>query len=434
MVKTLNSASEFATRARGVIAGGVNSGQRRIPGLEDMVIASTSGATLTDVTGRTLVDFHGAYGPTILGHNDPDVDRAVHEATRTIDHVGVGVSLPEIELGELICEHIPSVERIFLTASGSEATYHALRLARAVTGRLKIAKFQGCYHGWHDSVILNVITPAERLGQLDPHSAGSIPAVTEATVVLPFNDPDAVDAALAGRDIAAVIIEPIPHAVGVLLPQQEFLDRLRAACTRTDTVLIFDEIVTGFRHSLGGYQSVAGITPDLTTVGKAMANGYPIAALGGRADLMENLGTVPGGTVYATGTFNGHPAMAAAAVATIRKLESEPVLDHVFALGERLRAGLTELYARIDQTATVTGYGSISVAYFMDGPIVRYDDMLRNDAELFVGYRRKLLELGFLELPLNLKRNTLSYAHTETQVDDLLAATEAAVLAVRAEG
>ena len=172
--------------------------------------------------------------------------------------------------------------------------------------------------------------------------------------MLPFNDPDAVDAALADRDIAAVIIEPIPHAVGVLLPQQEFLDRLRAACTRTDTVLIFDEIVTGFRHSLGGYQSVVGITPDLTTVGKAMANGYPIAALGGRADLMENLGTVPGGTVYATGTFNGHPAMAAAAVATIRKLDSEPVLDHVFALGERLRAGLTELYARIGQTATVT--------------------------------------------------------------------------------
>ena len=252
--------------------------------------------------------------------------------------------------------------------------------------------------------------------------------------MLPFNDPDAVDAALAVATSPRSSSSPSRTPWACCCPSRSILDRLRAACTRTDTVLIFDEIVTGFRHSLGGYQSVAGITPDLTTVGKAMANGYPIAALGGRADLMENLGTVPGGTVYATGTFNGHPAMAAAAVATIRKLESEPVLDHVFALGERLRAGLTELYARIDQTATVTGYGSISVAYFMDGPIVRYDDMLRNDAELFVGYRRKLLELGFLELPLNLKRNTLSYAHTETQVDDLSAATEAAVLAVRAEG
>jgi glutamate-1-semialdehyde 2,1-aminomutase len=431
MLKSVSSSAEYAARARSVIAGGVNSGQRRIPGLEDLVIVSTSGATITDADGRTLIDFHGAYGPTILGHNDPDVDRAVSETMSTIDHVGVGVSLPEIDLAELIVHHVPSVERVFLTSSGSEATYHALRLSRAVTGRTKIAKFQGCYHGWHDSVVLNVITPAERLGELDPHSAGSMTAVTEATVVLPFNDPDAVDRALADRDVAAVILEPIPHAIGVLLPEQTFLERLREACTRTGTVLIFDEIVTGFRHSLGGYQSLVGVTPDLTTVGKAIANGYPIAALGGRADLMEHLGTVPGGDVFATGTFNGHPAMASAGVATIRKLESEPVLEHVFGLGERLRSGLEELYARLGQTATVTGYGSISVAYFMEGPIVRFDDMLRNDAGLFVDYRLRLLDRGFLELPINLKRNTLSYAHTADHIDGLLAATETAVLEAR---
>jgi glutamate-1-semialdehyde 2,1-aminomutase len=341
--------------------------------------------------------------------------------------------VPEIELAELLVEHVPSVDRVFLTASGSEATYHALRLARASTGRQKIVKFQGCYHGWHDSIALNVISPADRLGHRDPLSAGAMEPVLDATVVLPFNDPDAVDLALADRDVAAVIIEPIPHAIGALLPQPGFLERIRAACTRTDTVLIFDEIVTGFRHALGGFQSIVGVTPDLTTLGKAVANGYPIAALGGRLDLMEQLGTTPAGNVFATGTFNGHPTMAAAGVATIRKLRTEPVIEHVFALGERLRSGLEELYARIDQPAVVTGYGSISVAFFMDGPIVRFDDMLRNDADLFVGYRLRLLERGFLELPMNLKRNTISYAHTADDIDGLLEATEAAVLTARAE-
>ena len=408
MMKTVSTTSQdLADRARLAIIGGVNSGQRRVPGLENLVVTSTARATITDADGRTLIDFHGAYGPTILGHNDEDVDRAVMETLRTVDHVGIGVSIPEIELAELLVQHVPSVDRVFLTASGSEATYHALRLARAATGRQKIVKFQGCYHGWHDSIALNVISAADRLGQRDPLSAGAMQPVLDATIVVPFNDPDAVDQALADRDVAAVIIEPIPHAIGTLLPQPGFLERIRAACTRTDTVLIFDEIVTGFRHSLGGFQSIVGVTPDLTTLGKAVANGYPIAALGGRLDLMEQLGTTSAGNVFATGTFNGHPTMAAAGVATIRKLQAEPVIDHVFALGERLRSGLRDLYERIDQPAVVTGFGSISVAFFMEGPIARFDDMLRNDADLFVGYRLRLLEHGFLELPMNLKRNTL---------------------------
>ncbi len=427
IVKSEASASELVQRARAAIAGGVNSGQRRIPGLEALVIGSTDGASITDASGRRLVDFHGAYGPTILGHNDPDVDQAVIETMRSVDHVGLGVSLPEIELAELMVEHVPSVEKVFLTASGSEATYHALRLSRAATGRTRIVKFQGCYHGWHDSIALNVITPAERLGQKDPLSAGALSAVLDETIVLPFNDPGAVEDALSDRDVAAVILEPVPHAIGVLVPHQEFLERIRAACTKTGTVLIFDEIVTGFRHALGGYQSIVGVTPDLTTMGKAVANGFPIAALGGRTDLMENLGTVAGGTVYATGTFNGHPSMAAAGVATIRKLESENVIDRISTLGDRLRTGLRELYDRIGITAEVAGVGSISVAYFMEGPIDRFDDLLRNDADLFVGYRRRLLDLGYLELPLNLKRNTLCYAHTEDDIDGLIAATEQAI-------
>src|SRR5262249_17803889 len=205
-----------------------------------MVVVSTSGATLTEASGRELIDFHGAYGPTILGHNDPDVDLAVAEALRTLDHVGIGVTPAEVELAELLVEHVPSVEQVFLTSSGSEATYHALRLARAVTGRTKIVKFQGCYHGWHDSIALNVISSAEKLGQKDPLSAGSLSSVLDETVVLPFNDGGAVERALAERDVAAVILEPVPHGVGAIIPEQDFLNRLRNACTATDTVLIFD--------------------------------------------------------------------------------------------------------------------------------------------------------------------------------------------------
>jgi glutamate-1-semialdehyde 2,1-aminomutase len=344
--------------------------------------------------------------------------------------MGVGVTPVEIELAERLCALVPSLERVLLTETGSEATFHALRLARAATGRRHIIKFQGCYHGWHDSVALNVISPAERVGQKDPLSQGMLPEVIDATIVCRFNDADEVERALRDHDVAAIILEPIPHNIGTVLPRPGFLERLRELASAHGTVLIFDEVITGFRHALGGYQSISGVMPDLTTLGKAMGNGWPISALGGKAELMELFSTTPGRPAFFAGTFNGHPPTAAAALATIDKLEHEPVHEHVFRLGERTRTGLQELYDRLGVPALVTGFGSVFVSYFLEGPVSCYDDLLANDVDLFVEYRRELMGHGIFELPLNLKRSHFSYAHTDDDVDRLLEATERSVSAV----
>ncbi|MEV0262419.1 aspartate aminotransferase family protein [Streptomyces sp. NPDC050617] len=435
------TAQRLARRARQVVPGGVNSGQRSIPGLTDLVVTGTGGARFRTADGREFTDFHAAFGPPLLGHNDPDVARAAEEAGRSLGHMGVGVTEGEVLLAEQLAELIPSVDKLLLTSTGSEATFHALRVARAATGRRLVVKFQGCYHGWHDAVSLNVISAPEKVGGHDPISTGILPEVLAATLVLPFNDSEAVRTAFAehGQDIAAVIVEPVPHNVGALLPHQEFLRTLREETTKAGSVLVFDEVITGFRHDLGGWQRISGVTPDLTTLGKAIANGAPVAAIGGRADLMDLFSTTPGAPAFFAGTYNGHPSVVAAALATLRKLREEPVHENVFRLGDRVRTELTALYARLGVPAVVTGYGSVFVTYFMPGftpdtPPRTYRDLLANDASLFVGYRRRLIEHGLFELPLNLKRSHISYAHTDADVDRLLEATEAAVAAALAEG
>ncbi len=273
-------AADLAGRAARVIPGGVNSGQRRVPGLEDLVIAATSGSTFTDGNGKTYTDYHAAFGPPLLGHNDPDVDGAVAEAARTVGLMGVGVTRIEVELAERICDLVPSVERVLLTETGSEATFHALRVARAATGRRHIVKFQGCYHGWHDSVAMNVISLPENVGRKDPLSKGILPEVIDATIVCRFNDADEVERALVEHDVAAIILEPIPHNIGAVLPQPGFLERLRELATKHGTVLVFDEVITGFRHALGGYQSISGVTARPDDDGEG--DGERLAGLGAR--------------------------------------------------------------------------------------------------------------------------------------------------------
>ncbi len=410
-----------------VIAGGVNTSLRRF--LPQLVFARAQGATITDVAGKDYIDYHAAFGPIVLGHNFDRVNARVAEAMRTIDLLGLGTTELEIELAAKICQHVPSAERVLFSNSGSEATYMAIRLARAATGRKKIIKFQGCYHGWHDAVLMNVITPAEMLGRRHALSAGSLTEVLEQTIVCQFNSLDEVEAAVAGNrgEIAAVIVEPIPHNIGCVLPKPEFLAGLRDITRRLGIVLIFDEVITGFRHALGGYQSICGVTPDLTTLGKAMANGYPISALCGKRELMERFNTSPEGNVFFAGTFNGHPAGCAAALATIETLEREDAHDHIFRLGERMRRGLAEITRRLGIKATVAGFGSVFLTYFMDGPIESYRDLLRNDAEMFVAYRRGLIERGIFKLPMNLKRNHISFSHTAEMVDRTLQASEDAL-------
>jgi glutamate-1-semialdehyde 2,1-aminomutase len=416
-------------RAKAVIPGGVNSIMRRPKELGLLEIILTRGGRFWDGTGREFIDFHASFGPSFLGHAMPEVDSAFHRTVRDLSLPGLGVTRPEVELAEKLAELIPSVERSVLTSSGSEATFHALRLARAATGRRRIIKFQGCYHGWHDSIAMNVISHPDRVGAPDPLSDGILPEVLEATIVVPFNDVAAVKAAVQRHrgEIAAIIVEPIPHNIGTVMPGVGFLEALRQIATADGIVLIFDEVITGIRHDLGGFQKLAGVTPDLTTLGKALANGYPIGAIGGRADLMEvfNAGTPP--SAFFGGTFNGHPGVAAAALTTLRIIERDGVHEKVFALGERARHGLRELVAGLGLDAVVCGFGSVWVTYFQSEEPHCYEDLLEQDAALFVGTRLALLEHKIFENPVNLKRSQACFAHTEADIDRLLAATEVAI-------
>jgi glutamate-1-semialdehyde 2,1-aminomutase len=420
----LENPGELLEQATSVIPGGVNTSLRRVNPF--LLFKEARGAIVTDVSGKEYIDYHAAFGPIMLGHNFEFVSRRVREAMEKIDLIGVGTTEIEIELAKKICKLVPSAEKVLFCNSGSEATYSAIRLARAVTGRRKLIKFQGCYHGWHDSVAMNVISPAEKLGETDPLSQGSLVETLNHTLICQFNSLDDVEQAVAKHpgDVAAIIIEPIAHNVGCLLPEKGFLEGLREITRQAGIVLIFDEVITGFRHHLGGYQKLCGVTPDLTTLGKAMANGYPMAAVCGKRELMDQFNTHANGRVFFAGTFNAHPLMCMAALATIEVIEKQGVHEHTFRLATKMRKGLEAIVKSLGITATVVGFGSVFVTYFMEGPIRTYRDLLRNDQKLFVELRRKLLELGILELPLNLKRNHISFSHTDEQIDKTLEATE----------
>jgi len=304
-------------------------------------------------------------------------------------------------------------------------------VARGATGRRAIVKFQGHFHGWHDHLLANVISPPDRVGGLDPLSSGILPDVHAELIVLEWNDLDGLEQVMAerGREIAAVILEPIPHAIGVVMPEQEFLTRLRALTREHGVVLVFDEVVTGFRHALGGFQAITGITPDLTTLGKAMANGYPCAAICGRRDLMQHFNTSDG-DVFFSGTFNGHPLTMAACLATIEALEEPGLYERLFALGERMRRGLEDIIERLGMEAFPRQFGSVFVTYFMSPPANSYRDLLRNDDEMYLDFHRGMLDRGFYMLPMALKRNHISASHTESDIDRTLEAADEVLTAL----
>ncbi len=409
---------QLIERARHVIPGGVNSNNRGLPW--PMVFVEAQGAYLTDADGKKYLDYHAAFGPYILGHNHPRVNAAVRAVMERCDLIGAGVTEIEIELAEKIAQHVPCAERVILANSGSEATYYALRLARAITGRKKIVKFQGTYHGWHDAVLMNVISPPEKIGQKDPLSLGMLPEVIDQTIILPFNDIEAVNELVQNQadGIAAILVEIIPHNIGCVMPRPEFLRALRELCTQHGTVLIYDEVITGFRHGLGGYQKICGVAPDLATFAKAMANGYPISALAGPAAMMDRF--APGGGVALSGTYNGHPMSVAAALATITELEDGSVHKQCFALAEQLRSGLQKIGNELGITMKVVAFGSVVVPYFMEGVIESYTDLLRNDNARDVGFRKAMCERGIFMIPTALKRNHISAAHTQADIDRTL--------------
>jgi len=425
----MSASAALLDAASEVIPGGVNTCRRRSD--PRLCFRRGAGAYVEDLDGRRYIDYHAAYGAVFLGHSHPAVVERVSRAMRETVLFGVGVTEAELALARKIAAHVPSVEQVVVCNSGSEATYHAIRLARAVTGRQRLVKFQGCYDGFHDYVLRNVLSEPERVGRRDPHSAGMLEAAVDATLVCRFNDLDDVRATLErhGEDVAAVVVEPFAHNSPGLLPRAGFLPGLRALCDEFGVLLIFDEVITGFRHHLGGVQAITGVLPDLTAMGKAIANGFPLAAVGGRRAHMERFNTRPGGDVHFGGTYNGNAVAVEAGLATIEQLEDGRVHEHVFRLGERMRRGLAEVAERVGVPAVVGGYGSLFVLCFMEGPLESYDDVLRNDGELFGRYRRELVARGIFEMPESLGRSHIGASHTDADVDRSLEAAEAALRA-----
>jgi glutamate-1-semialdehyde 2,1-aminomutase len=421
----MTTASEqLLDEAARVIPGGVNTCRRRSE--PRVCFRRGEGAYLWDLDGRRYIDYHAAYGAIFLGHSHPAVVGRVAKATRETVLFGVGVTEAEVELARRLANHVPSIEQSVVCNSGSEATYHAIRLARGVTGRELIVKFQGCYDGFHDYVLRNVLSAPDRVGRRDPHSAGMLRAAVDATLVCRFNDLEEVERTFAAQPdrIAAVIVEPVAHNSPGLLPEPGFLEGLRDVCDREGALLIFDEVITGFRHHIGGFQALCGVLPDLTTLGKAIANGFPIAAIGGPRRYLERFTTNPAGDVHYGGTYNGNAVGVEAALATIAELEDGTVHEHVFRLGRRMRDGLEEIARRAGVPAVVGGFGSLFVLCFMEGPLRSYEDVLRNDTELFLRYRRELVTRGVFEMPESLGRSHISAAHTDDDVDRSLEAAE----------
>ena len=426
---------DLLTQARTLIPGGVNSATRSIG--SPTGFRSAKGSRLVDFDGREYVDYHAAFGAILLGHSDDRVNDAVTRSLGNLDLVGLGVTELEIEVARLTAELIPSVEMSITTMSGTEATMQAVRLSRAVTGRKYLLKFQGCFHGWHDAVARNVASSPEKAYTRDPLSAGILDDALDSTLVAEFNDLDSVKALFAAYpdQIAAVILEPVPHNVGALLPDQAFLEGLRDLTTAEGSLLIFDEVITGFRHAPGGFQELCGITPDLTSYGKAMGNGFPVAGMGGRADLMSRFSSA-GGDVVLAGTFNGNPVSMAAAIETMSVITDPEVGFHAHTarLGQRMRDGLAEITERRGITATVTGLGSVFICYFMDGEIKGYRDLLRNNDTAYATFHRRMTDAGFVMYPMTLKRNHVSGAHTDDDIDRTLEAADTVLAGMQRDG
>jgi len=419
---------ELLAAAEAYVPGGVNSGRRRTT--PALIVKRAKGAYLEDVDGRRYIDYTGAAGTAILGYSYPAVIDKVAETMQDRVLFAIGSTELEIELARKVSEHVPSIEQILLCNSGSEATLNAARLARAVTGRDALIKFQGNYHGFHDYLLMNNQSDPDRVNRPDPGSAGILGAAAEQTLICRYNDLDSVEQAFASRpdNVAALFVEPIAHNAPGIMPEPGFLEGVRRLCDSNGALLIFDEVITGFRHHLGGYQAVCGVYPDLTVMGKAIANGFPVAVLGGKRRLMERFNTHPDGDVVWAGTYNGSQVGVAAALATIDVLESEPVHEHLFRLGERMRAGLARVAAERSVPVVACGYGSLFALLFMEGPVGSYDDVLRNDSALFVRYRQQMIARGHLEVPdAKNSRSHISYSHTEADVDATLEAAQEAL-------
>lgn len=425
-----------ADAAANAVASGVNSSTRSngVP----RTITATEGAYVTDSDGKSYLDYHAAFGAILLGHHASVVDEAVVASIRSEpDLTGWGTSELELRLAQAVVDVMPSMDQMVTVTTGSEAVAYAVRIARARTGRRLLVKVQGGFHGWSDSVARNVISPPELAYGMDPLSAGILAETLEATLIAEYNDIDSVRRLYEAHpdEIAAVIVEPIPHNVGALLPRGGFLEDLRELTAARGSLLVFDEVITGFRHALGGYQSICEITPDLTTFGKALGNGYAVSGVGGSADVMATVDPARGGSVAVMGTFNGNAVSCAAGVATIGYLASHPEFyTRTYALGDKVRSGLQSVFDAAGVAALVQGYGGTFTTYFLPGEVHGYRDLMANDAASSRAFHRAMIDRGFLMLPIPMKRMHISAAFTEADVDGTVAAAADAVEELVAQG
>src|SRR3954452_21601617 len=375
--ETRESSEELFARAVELMPGGVNSPVRAFRGVggTPRFIESASGATLTDVDGHTYIDYVGSWGPMILGHAAPEVIDALHEALGRGTSYGAPTEL-EGEMAEEIIDAVPSVEMVRMVNSGTEATMSALRLARGATGRNKIVKFEGCYHGHGDSLLVKAGSGVATLGL--PDSPGVTTAVAQNTITAPFNDAAALEEVFAehGADVAAVIVEPVVGNMGCVPPREGYLQALREITSKHGAILIFDEVMTGFRLARGGAQELYGITPDLTTLGKIIGGGLPVGAYGGRRDIMEQV--APAGPVYQAGTLSGNPLAMAAGLATLDQLARPGTWERAERWAGRLAETLTRRADDAGVPLTVQRVGTMLTPFFTPGPLRNFADARRS--------------------------------------------------------
>jgi glutamate-1-semialdehyde 2,1-aminomutase len=411
--------------AQAYLPGGVNSPVRSFRGVggDPVVVASGAGSRMTDVDGNVYIDYCGSWGPLILGHAHPAVVEAVTRAASRGLTYGATTEA-EGELARLVCESVPSIEMVRFVNSGTEATMSALRVARGFTGRTKVVKFDGCYHGHADGLLVQAGSGVATLSL--PDSAGVPASYAAETLVAPYNDVPAIEAVFQRHvaDIAAVIVEPVAANMGVVPPAEGFLEGLRSLCDANGSLLIFDEVITGFRIGLGGYQAACGVTPDLTCLGKVVGGGMPVGAYGGGRDVMQMV--APLGPVYQAGTLSGNPLAMAAGLATLKELARPGFFETLDARTAKLVEGIESAAAERGVPVRINRVGSMFTVFFTANEITDYAGARTSDTKRHARFFHALLEAGVYFPPSQFEATFVSDAHTAVDLEATIAAADAA--------